>query len=82
MSGSVVPFNDLSFQWRQVEAKAMPDIRALFERGTFCLGPYVERFEYDVAAYLGVPYAIGVNSGTSALHLALISCGMVPATKY
>ena len=76
-----IPFTDLSFQWRQIEAKALPDIRALFEDSTFCLGPFVERFEMAIADYLGVAHAIGVNSGTSALHLALIAAGIGPSDK-
>jgi dTDP-4-amino-4,6-dideoxygalactose transaminase len=78
---AAVPFTDLSFQWRQIEARALPDIRRLFEASTFCLGPFVERFEQAVAEYLGVAHAIGVNSGTSALHLALISAGIGPGDK-
>ena len=76
-----IPFNDLSLQWRQIEAKASPDIRKMFESGAFCLGPFVERFERAVAEYLGIPHAIGVNSGTSALHLALIAAGVGPGDK-
>jgi dTDP-4-amino-4,6-dideoxygalactose transaminase len=77
----IIPFTDLSFQWRQIEAEALPDIRRLFEDSTFCLGPFVERFERAVAEYLGVAHAIGVNSGTSALHLALIAAGIGPGDK-
>jgi dTDP-4-amino-4,6-dideoxygalactose transaminase len=76
-----VPFTDLSFQWRQIEAKALPDIRRLFEQSTFCLGPFVQRFEQAISDYLGTPHAIGVNSGTSALHLALIAAGIGPGDK-
>ena len=76
-----VPFTDLSFQWRQIEAKALSDIRRLFEQSTFCLGPFVERFEQAISDYLGIPHAIGVNSGTSALHLALIAAGIGPGDK-
>jgi dTDP-4-amino-4,6-dideoxygalactose transaminase len=76
-----VPFTDLSFQWRQIEAKALPDIRRLFEQSTFCLGPFVEGFEQAISDYLGIPHAIGVNSGTSALHLALIAAGIGPGDK-
>jgi len=80
-SDGSIPFMDLSFQWRQIEAEALPDIRRLFEDCTFCLGPFVERFERAVAEYLGVAHAIGVNSGTSALHLALIAAGIGPGDK-
>jgi dTDP-4-amino-4,6-dideoxygalactose transaminase len=76
-----VPFTDLSLQWRQIEAKALPDIRTIFETGAFCLGPFVERFERAAAEYLGSAHAIGVNSGTSALHLALIAAGIGPGDK-
>jgi len=76
-----VPFIDLAWQWRQIEAEAMPDIRRLFAAGAFSLGPWVERFEVEIADYLGVTHAIGVNSGTSALHLALIAAGIGPGDE-
>jgi dTDP-4-amino-4,6-dideoxygalactose transaminase len=78
---NTVPFTDLSFQWRQIEAKVLADICRLFEDSAFCLGPFVERFERAVAEHLGVAHAIGVNSGTSALHLALIAAGIGPGDK-
>jgi dTDP-4-amino-4,6-dideoxygalactose transaminase len=77
----IIPFTDLSIQWRQIEEKALPDICRLFENGAFCLGPFVERFEQAAANYLGIAHAIGVNSGTSALHLALIAAGIGPGDK-
>ena len=76
-----IPFTDLSFQWRQIEAKVLPDIHRLFEESAFCLGPFVERFEQAASGYLGIAHAIGVNSGTSALHLALITAGIGPGDK-
>ena len=76
-----VPFADLSLQWNQVEAEVMPDLRRLFSTSAFCLGPWVEGFEKAVAQYLGVPHAVGVNSGTSALHLALITAGIKPGDR-
>src|SRR5262245_43571350 len=77
----VVPFNDLSHQWREIKAGLLPDINRLFEDGAFCLGPFVDAFEQAIADYLGVEHAIGVNSGTSALHLALIAAGIQPGDK-
>jgi dTDP-4-amino-4,6-dideoxygalactose transaminase len=76
-----IPFTDLSTQWRQIEANALPDIQRLFQSGAFSLGPFVAQFEQAAANYLGIAHAIGVNSGTSALHLALIAAGIGPGDK-
>jgi len=43
---------------------------------SFTMGPVLERFERDFAAYIGVRHAVGVGSGTDALHLALRGCGV------
>ena len=84
-----VPFSDLSLQWKEIADAARVDIDTLFATSSFCLGPFVEGFEAAVADYLGVRHAIGVNSGTSALHLALIAAGvrrgdkvLVPANTF
>jgi dTDP-4-amino-4,6-dideoxygalactose transaminase len=42
------------------------------------LGPNVDNFEKDLASYLGVKYAAALNSGTAAIHLALIMLGVGP----
>jgi dTDP-4-amino-4,6-dideoxygalactose transaminase len=76
-----VPFSDLSLQWKEIADGARADIDTLFATSSFCLGPFVERFEAAVADYLGVRHAIGVNSGTSALHLALIAAGVRTGDK-
>jgi dTDP-4-amino-4,6-dideoxygalactose transaminase len=73
-----VPFNDLSIQWREIADDIRPHIEELFVRGAFSQGPEAENFERAVAAYLDVPHAIGVNSGTSALHLAVLAAGIGP----
>src|SRR5262245_22490963 len=46
------------------------------ERGWYILGEEVEKFESEFAAYLGAAEAVGVGSGTEALHLALAACGI------
>jgi dTDP-4-amino-4,6-dideoxygalactose transaminase len=76
-----VPFADLSLQWKEIEHAARADFATLFATSSFCLGPFVERFEAAAADYLKVRYAIGVNSGTSALHLALIAAGVHAGDK-
>ena len=78
---NVIPFVDLSVQWRQIRAAVLPELDRLFEASAFCLGPWVERFEADVAAYLGVRHAVAVNSGCSALHLAVKAAGIGPGDK-
>lgn len=45
------------------------------------LGPHVDGFERDVAAYVGTADAAAVSSGTAALHLALVLCGVGPGDE-
>lgn len=71
-----VPFADLAWQWAQIRAEAMPELGRLFESSAFCLGPWVAKFEASVAAYLGVPHAVAVSSGTAAIHLAVLAAGI------
>jgi dTDP-4-amino-4,6-dideoxygalactose transaminase len=56
----------------QVEIDAA--IKQVLERGSYILGPEVESFEQEFAAYLGAGHAIGVANGTDALQLALRAC--------
>jgi len=51
-------------------------IDGVLDSGQFILGPNVAAFEEEFAAYCGARYAIGVGSGTEALHLALLACGV------
>jgi len=51
-------------------------IGRVLDGGHYILGPEVEAFEREFAAYLGVPHVVGVASGTDALALALRACGI------
>jgi len=53
-------------------------ISAVIERGTFILGPEVEAFERELAAYLGVRHVVGVANGTDAITIALRAMGVRP----
>jgi dTDP-4-amino-4,6-dideoxygalactose transaminase len=55
-------------------------IRVL-DSGRFVLGPEVDAFEREFAVYCGAHHAVGVNSGTSALHLALLAAGVGPGDE-
>ena len=52
-------------------------VKGAIQRGMFwAIGPNIERFEGMLADYVGTEYAVVFNSGTSALHAALLSCGI------
>jgi dTDP-4-amino-4,6-dideoxygalactose transaminase len=71
-----IPWLDLTRQYRTLQPSLLPVLQELMMRGSFILGPYVEQFERDFARFLGVRHCIGLNSGTSALQLALLACGV------
>ncbi len=56
-------------------------LREVIASGGFVLGPQVEEFEREFSAYCGASFGIGVNSGTSALHLALLAAGVAPGDE-
>jgi dTDP-4-amino-4,6-dideoxygalactose transaminase len=66
-----VPFVDLHAQYASIEAEVNLAIKTVLERGDFILGQALEQFEADFAAFIGTEFAIGVDSGMSALMLAL-----------
>lgn len=59
----------------------LDDIRELVRNGDFTLGPSVQQFEERFAELCGLPYAVGVNSGTSALTLSLRVLGIGPGDE-
>jgi len=73
-----VPFLDLAAQDRDVGGEVRAAVAEVLASQAFVLGPHVERFEAAMAAYCGVPHAIGVASGTDALLLVLAALGVGP----
>jgi len=73
-----IPFLDLAAQDRDVGEEVRAAIAEVLATQAFVLGPHVERFEAAMAAYCGVPHAIGVGSGTDALLLVLGALGVGP----
>lgn len=67
----IVAFNNLQPLYQQLRQEMDEAIKAVFQRGWYLLGPELEAFERDFAAYHNVNYAIGVASGTDAIELAL-----------
>ncbi|MBJ6727088.1 DegT/DnrJ/EryC1/StrS family aminotransferase [Geomonas sp. Red875] len=76
-----VPFLDLKAQYRAIEAEVFPAVRNVLEKGCYILGDEVAAFEKEFATYQGAEHGIGVNSGTSSLHLALLAAGVGPGDE-
>ena len=72
----MVPFVDLKAQYLSIKAEIDAAVIALLESTQFVLGKEVAAFEELFAAYTQTSHAMGVNSGTSALHLALLAAGV------
>ncbi len=74
----MIPIIDLAAQYREVKTEIDAAIARVFESSQFVLGKETAALEEEFAGYCNVPHAIGVNSGTSALHLALLAAGVGP----
>lgn len=70
----MIPFLDLKRQYESIRGEIDSAISRVFACGQFILGEEVKAFEHEFAEYCGVDYAVGVGSGTEALHLALMAC--------
>ncbi|CAN5520546.1 DegT/DnrJ/EryC1/StrS family aminotransferase [soil metagenome] len=75
-SASVVPFNDLGRTAPEVMAEVEGAIARVLASGWFVMGPEHNAFEAELAAYVGVPHAVGLGNGTDALELALAALGV------
>lgn len=76
-----VPFLDLGAQDREVGAAVRAAVADVLDSRQYVLGPHGERFEAAMAEYCGVPFALGVASGTDALALGLSALGVGPGTR-
>ena len=77
----MIPFLDLSAQYRSIGPDLEREVIAALRSCNYVLGAPVEQFEEDFAAYCGTRHAVAVNSGTSALHLALLAAGVAPGDE-
>src|SRR5690606_29212205 len=72
----MIPVCDLKAHVAGIREELDRAIARVLESGWFILGEEVERFEEEFAAWVGVPHAVGVASGTDAIHLALRALGI------
>ncbi|PYX49920.1 MAG: erythromycin biosynthesis sensory transduction protein eryC1 [Acidobacteria bacterium] len=81
MANIRVPYLDLKAQYQSIKPEIDTAIARVLESCQFVLGPEVAGFEQDFAAYCGTAECIALNSGTSALHLALLAAGVGPGDE-
>jgi len=67
----MIPFVDLKAQYKVIEAEVKEEVNKVLQQTNFILGEPVEKFEEAFAQFCNAKYAVGVASGTDALHLAL-----------
>src|SRR6266576_3297925 len=77
----MIPMADLRAQYRAIKSEIDEAVGRVLENAHFILGPEVTAFEEEFADYQQADHAIGLNSGTSALHLALLAAGVGPGDE-
>ena len=72
----MIPYLDLKAQYQGIRDEIEPAVSAVLESGQYVLGPQVDEFEEEFASFCNARHCVAVNSGTSALQLALIAAGV------
>lgn len=80
-STTTIPFVDLARQHAGIREEMDEAITHVIDSGAFILGPDVERFESEWAEFCEADHAIGVASGTAAIHLLLEAAGVGPGDE-
>ncbi|HOZ45333.1 MAG TPA: DegT/DnrJ/EryC1/StrS family aminotransferase [Candidatus Hydrogenedentes bacterium] len=74
----MIPFAELKSQFKGIEPEIRAAINDVLESAWFVFGKHHKAFEEEFAAYVGANHALGVGSGTEAIHLALTAVGVGP----
>ncbi len=77
----MIPFVDLRAQHDSIRNELFEALTRIVDASSFIMGPAVGEFEAAFAGFCCADHAIGVSSGTSALHLALAACGVGPGDE-
>jgi dTDP-4-amino-4,6-dideoxygalactose transaminase len=77
----MIPFVDLKAQYASIKPEVDKAILGVLESCEFTLGSEVAAFEKEFAEYSGASIGVGVNTGTSALHLALLAANVGPGDE-
>ena len=76
MTANPIPMIDPAAEYRSLKPEIDAAVGRVLASGRYVLGPEGEALERELAAFTGAAHAVGVNSGTDALHLALVACGV------
>jgi dTDP-4-amino-4,6-dideoxygalactose transaminase len=76
-----IPLVDLEAQYLSIKDEMDAAIQRVVDSTSFILGPDVRAFEEEFARFCGVQHAVGVDSGTAALHLAFLTCDIGPGDE-
>lgn len=71
----------LQRQWEEIGEEVMEAVKNVLPTGVYTLGPHLKQFEEEFAAYSDSTYAVGISSGTKALHVALEAMGVGPGDE-
>lgn len=78
---TTVPLVDLKAQYHAIASEIDQAIERVLRSTNFILGPEVSAFERAFADFCEADHAVGISSGTDALHLALLACGIKPGDE-
>ncbi|MFO0911541.1 MAG: DegT/DnrJ/EryC1/StrS family aminotransferase [Pirellulales bacterium] len=81
MATQKIPCLDLKGQHQQIRDEVLAAMARVYDQTAFSGGPFVEEFEGAFARFCQTGHAIGVNNGTSALHLAMLALGIGPGDE-
>jgi len=77
----MIPFLDLGAEYRELKPEIDAAVARVLESGQYVGGKEIAAFEEEFARYCGALHGVAVNSGTSALHLALLAAGVQPGDE-
>jgi len=77
----MIPFFNLTKQYNVIKSEIDEAAARVMKKGCFILGPEVAAFEKEFSEYIDAKYAIGVGSGTEALHIALLALSIGPGDE-
>ena len=75
---STMPFIDLKAQYKRLKPQIDAAIHEVLDDGQYVLGPYIKRFESELAEFCGVKHVVTVASGTDALFIPMLALGIGP----